>query len=82
MGMFERKLRKNQEREAFKQFSREWARLKAEGFKIDGLTPLGKRPSFSEFRKRVRMAEEAQKQRENEIRIEAEKQVDLEWKEQ
>lgn len=60
MGSFDRKLRRNQERAAFNSFTEEWFRAKRAGHKVNG-KELGKKPGFSEFKRRLKLHEAVQK---------------------
>lgn len=83
MGSFERKLKRAQQRATFNRFTEEWAHAKRTGQKVNG-KPLGKKPPFSVFKKRLDQLEaaaaEAAKKAAAE-KLEAEKKLDLEWKE-
>lgn len=84
MGSFDRKLKRNQLRREYDQFSKEWAAAKRAGAKPNG-KELGKKPGLSEFKRRLRLFEAMQQAERvtKELAKEAEeKKIDLEWKEE
>lgn len=83
MSAFERKIRRNMERQAYDKFTKEWFKAKRSGQKVDG-RELGRKPGFSEFKRRMKMHEAISKlqaqnvEKENNLIDSA----DLEWNEQ
>jgi hypothetical protein len=85
MSSVDRKSRRQQRREHFKTFTEEWNLAKRTGQLINGKT-LGKKPSFGQFSKKLDMHERAEKIRKivetEKARLEADKNVDVEWKDE
>jgi len=84
MGSFERKLKRSQQRRAFNELTVEWRKAKAAGVKVGG-KELGKKPPFGVFVKRLEAHEALVKlDAENKLKekFEAEKKLDLEWKDE
>lgn len=84
MGSLDRKMKRNQERAAFNAFTEEWSRAKHAGHLVNG-KELGKKPGFSEFKRRLKLHQAVQNvEAENRLREQAaaeEKIKAEEWKE-
>jgi hypothetical protein len=85
MSSIERKMRRQQRRKHFETFTEEWNLAKRTGQLVNGKL-LGKKPSFSQFSKKLDMHERAEKIKSiveaEKARREADKNVDLEWKDE
>lgn len=82
MGSFERKIRKNIERQAFNEFTKEWNAAKRDGQKRPDGSDLGSKPGFSIFKKRLKQHRAVQLLQQKLREQEQKKDIDLEWKEQ
>lgn len=84
MGSLERKIKRNQQRKAFNELTEEWNRAKRNGQSVNG-KELGKKPPFGVFVKRLEAHEalvKLEKENKAKEKIEAEKKIDLEWKDE
>lgn len=78
----DKKAKNNQFRVEYESFSREWTAAKLSGKTIDG-KPMGKKPSFSMFKKRLKAYFAMQKVEHSlklKQKMDQEKNIDLEWK--
>jgi hypothetical protein len=78
MGSLERKMRRTNLRKEYEDFTKEWRLMKHSGQLVNGKT-LGKKPGFSEFKRRLALIEtnkvlEAENKRHTE-----DKNIDLTW---
>lgn len=77
-------MKRNALRKEFKKLTEEWNRMKTNGEKIDG-RELGKKPSFGQFVKKMKIAQEVvemqKKEAENQAKIDEAK-MDLSWEDE
>lgn len=92
MGSMARKLKRNQKRLQFQSFTRQWStekRYQEEAHQAGEAIPpdkvLGTKPKFGHFLRRTRALEAIQKMEkevEQKKKLDAEKELDLEWKDE
>ena len=82
MSKFDRQIEKNALRKQYEKLTEEWNHAKRNGQKINGHL-LGKKPSFGQFKKRMEAhlkLQQLNQKLELEKKIQEEKKMDLEWK--
>ena len=82
MSSIDRKFKNAQLRKEYEILTKEWADAKRNGKKING-KELGTKPGFGEFKRRLKAHEQLQKANavlEQQKKVEEEKKIDLEWK--